>query len=136
MATSRGHDLSAILASEPALQDELKHDKEVLEAEEAGIDAPSEKKTEKKADGKLILAEEIQEGNVGWKSIVFFLKALGGKHVALFFTLWIGGSLLEFIMRSFNLWFLGYWSTQYEHFPVKDIPVLRYGTLVISPCSG
>jgi hypothetical protein len=73
----------------------------------------------------LILAEEIQEGNVGWKSIAFLLKALGGNHVLLFFTLWIGASVLEYSVRSFNIWFLGYWSSQYERLPIEDIPVFQ-----------
>ena len=90
---------------------------------------------DKKAAGKLILAEEIQEGNVGWKPIVFFLRSLGGNRVGLFFTLWIGGSILEYTMSSFNLWFLGYWSSQYERFPISEIPVLRSVSMQFPVCT-
>jgi len=123
IVTSRGQDLSAVLASEPTLQADFRHGEEMIEADEALIDPPSEDKAERKVNGKLILAEEIQEGNVGWKSIAFFLKALGGNHIVLFFTLWFGGSLSVFAMDSFSLWFLGRWSTQYERFPIDEIPI-------------
>ncbi|KAJ3519232.1 hypothetical protein NMY22_g13302 [Coprinellus aureogranulatus] len=126
VATSHGQDLWEVLASEPALQAEFKHDEEAIKADEEVIDPESEKKKDKQADGKLILAEEIQEGNVGWKSIAFFLKALGGNHVTLFFVLWMGAGILEFVTRSFSIWFMGYWSRQYELHPIEDVPVLRY----------
>jgi hypothetical protein len=134
--TSRGKDLSAVLASEPTLKAELEHDEEAIKADDEAIEyAPENKEVDKKAAGKLILAEEIQEGNVGWKPIVFFLKALGGNRVGLFFTLWIGGSILESTMSSFNLWFLGYWSSQYERFPISEIPVLRSVSLLFPMCN-
>lgn len=112
-----------MLTSEPSLQAEFQHDEEAIEADDEIVDPASEKN--RKADGRLILAEEIQEGNVGWKSFAFFLKALGGNHPVLFFAVWNLASLLEFVSRSFNVWYLGYWSSQYERFPIEEIPVLR-----------
>jgi hypothetical protein len=52
-----------------------------LEKEQAEIEVEEEvmdqvKKGEKEADGKLILAEDIEEGHVSWKAIKLFLKAL------------------------------------------------------------
>lgn len=132
VATSRGNDIKAVLASEPSLKEEFKHDQEALKSEETIIDAPAtDGDKAKKAQGKLILAEEVKHGNIGWKALSMFFNALGGDHVVAFFTLWIFGSVFEYSMHSFNLWFLGQWSTQYETHPVEDVNVVRYlGTYV------
>ena len=64
--------------------------------------------------GKLVIAEEVAHGHVSWKAIKLFLGALGGKHVLLFFSVWIGGILAVQFMTIFSTWFLGYWGSQYE----------------------
>ncbi|KIK00806.1 hypothetical protein K443DRAFT_122663 [Laccaria amethystina LaAM-08-1] len=64
--------------------------------------------------GKLVIAEEVAHGHVSWKAIKLFLGALGGKHVILFFSVWIGGTLAVQYMTVFSTWFLGYWGSQYE----------------------
>ena len=87
------------------------------------IDEPAQK--EKKASGKLIVAEEVQQGNISWKALELLLKGLGGRHFVLFFALWIGGHALETFIGSFSLWFLGYWSSQYETHPAEEVPVIR-----------
>jgi hypothetical protein len=73
----------------------------------------------------LIVAEEVQQGNISWKALKILFKGLGGHHVVLFFTLWIGGHALENFMASFNLWFLGYWSSQYETHHRQDVAVVK-----------
>ena len=89
------------------------------------VDSPTEKKASPKGAGKLIAAEEVQLGAVAWKPIKFFFNAMGGDHVTTFFVIWLGASVLEKLMHSVNLWFLGYWSSQYDKYPVADIPVSR-----------
>ncbi|XP_006463829.1 hypothetical protein AGABI2DRAFT_187296 [Agaricus bisporus var. bisporus H97] len=75
---------------------------------------------------KLILAEEIEVGHVGWKSVKIFLVALGGNHPALFFVAFIGGLFVSHSTNAFQTWFLGYWASQYECHPASDISVLYY----------
>lgn len=127
MARSHGNDLSATLTSEPTLKEEFVHDEEAL-FKDAQIIAPlpvDGKGKGKKPNGKLIVAEEIQVGSISWKPVKFLFTALGGDRVGLFFVLWISGSIFEYFMHSFMLWYLGYWSSQYEEHPIKDIHVLK-----------
>ncbi|KAF6747848.1 multidrug resistance-associated ABC transporter [Ephemerocybe angulata] len=124
VATSRGEDIKAVLASDPALKVEFEHDEQTVKEDGKVVDAPEEETVE--ADGKLVVAEEIQQGLVSSKAIKLFFKALGGDHAILFFSLWFLGYVFENVMHSVNLWFLGYWSSQYESHPPEEVPVVRY----------
>ena len=123
--TSRDHDLPGALASDPALRAEFEHGEESIKSDEEVIDPPSEGKKDKAAIGKLVAAEEIRGGPGGWEPMRFFLKALGGDHLTVFLVLWLGGSILEMLLHSFNVWFLGHWSTQYEQVPPAHVQAAR-----------
>jgi len=132
IVSGRGNDLQSILARDTALQEDFQKDRVAIE-EDAHIIEESKKATEsdKPKDpvtdaGKLIVKEEVAHGNVGWKPIAVLIKAIGGGHVSLFFTLWIGVSIAESLVSSVKLWFMGYWSSQYEKFPVEQIPIVWY----------
>ncbi|KAF6764274.1 multidrug resistance-associated ABC transporter [Ephemerocybe angulata] len=131
VATSRGKDIDAILASEPTLKGEFQQDVEAkVEGEERAIGASASHK-DKKAQGKLILSEEIKEGSVSWEALKLLVKSLGGNHVMLFLAVWVASTAFQYIMISFNLWFLGHWSSQYETHPAEEVEVGRYlGTYV------
>ncbi|KAF5330041.1 hypothetical protein D9611_010477 [Ephemerocybe angulata] len=131
VATSRGNDIDAILASEPTLKGEFQQDAEAkVEGEERAIGASASDK-DKKAQGKLILSEEIKEGSVSWEALKLLIKSLGGNHVILFLAVWVASTAFQYIMISFNLWFLGHWSSQYETHPAEEVEVGRYlGTYV------
>ena len=90
-----------------------------LEKEQAEIEIEKDvvdqvKKGEKEADGKLILAEDIEEGHVSWKAIKLFLKGLGGNFPFLFMTVWVGSQFLNEGCYMFSVWFLGFWGNQYQ----------------------
>jgi hypothetical protein len=71
-------------------------------------------------DGKLVVAEEIAKGHVAWKSMKLYFSGLGGDFPLLFFSIWISASLLTEWINTFQVWFLGYWGTQYEtHAPYE-----------------
>ncbi|KAF6747838.1 multidrug resistance-associated ABC transporter [Ephemerocybe angulata] len=125
VATSCGNDIAAALTSEPTLKREFEQDEAATEMDCEVIDAPAAA-APKKANGKLILAEEIKAGKVGWKANKLLFKSLGGNHPLFFFTVWIGVTFFEYIARSFNTWFLGYWSSQYSKYPTSEVPVVRY----------
>ncbi|KAF9555324.1 multidrug resistance-associated ABC transporter [Agrocybe pediades] len=118
---SQGKELSAALKHNPALKQEAEFDQEATEIGQAELDLPPTKPAEQ--DGKLVIAEEIAEGHVTWKSFMLLIRNLGGDHPAIFF-----GGVLFFLFcvvwgTTFQTWFLGYWGTQYEgHDPseVKD----------------
>jgi hypothetical protein len=76
------------------------------------------------ADGKLVIAEEIAEGRVTWKSMKLYFSGLGGDYPLMFFSIWISVTLLTDCVNTFQVWFLGYWGSKYEnHTPSEVNPI-------------
>ncbi|KAF7339970.1 ATP-binding cassette transporter [Mycena venus] len=67
--------ISEALATDEILAEELSKDQKVLDKKTDEIDAPPA--GEKKADGKLIVAEEVEEGHVSWDSLKLYFKGVG-----------------------------------------------------------
>lgn len=102
---------------------EVEKEQDEVEIEESVIDQV--KKGEKEADGKLILAEEIEEGHVSWTAIKLYLKALGGSFPIFFITIWIGGQVMNEGCSMFSVWFLGFWGHQYQGRDPSDVPTTQ-----------
>jgi ABC-type multidrug transport system ATPase subunit len=100
--------IAEALATDEILVEELSKDQEVLDKKTDEIDAPPA--GEKKPDGKLIVAEEVEEGHVSWDSLKLYFKALGGNHTLLFFTFFLAGLGLTELSNAIQTWFLGYWA--------------------------
>ena len=81
-------------------------------------------KKESSSDGKLVVAEEIVRGHVTWKSVKLYLSGLGGDYPLMFFSIWISASFLTDWMDTFQVWFLGYWGTQYETHAPSEVDAL------------
>ena len=77
-------------------------------------DVKCSSKKDSSTDGKLIVAEEIAEGHVTWKSLKLYLSGLGGDFPFMFFSTWISAMVLTDWANAFQVWFLGYWGSQYE----------------------
>ncbi|KZS96501.1 P-loop containing nucleoside triphosphate hydrolase protein [Sistotremastrum niveocremeum HHB9708] len=99
-------------------------------------DIPSEYANPKNADetklhpphdqtptGKLVVAEEMALGHVGFSALKLWLGELGGPF---FFIVCISGIFIDCIMTVLAKWFLGYWSSQYEARPQGTVPTARY----------
>ncbi|KAE9406408.1 P-loop containing nucleoside triphosphate hydrolase protein [Gymnopus androsaceus JB14] len=71
-------------------------------------------KGDSKPDGKLVVAEEIQEGRISGNSVQLYTTAVGGKHAILYFSTLLAMMLLTHLMGIVQTWFLGYWASQYE----------------------
>lgn len=97
-------------------------DSEVIEIAEQEVTSLAKKK-DSGVDGRLIVKEEIAEGHVTWKSIKLFLSGLGGNHPFLFFALWTSGIMLTDWLWTFQVWFLGYWGSQYENHAPSEVSV-------------
>ena len=77
-----------------------------------------------KPDGKLVVAEEIAQGHVTWKSMKLLLSAFGGNYnPILFFVIWLSAISVESLVLTLNLWFLGKWGSQYELYPPSEVRV-------------
>jgi len=110
-----------VLDKDPFLAAEVGQDRE--ETEIAKQEIPSAVNSEPPSHGKLILAEEIVEGSVTWKSFKLLLIGLGGNYPVLFFSLWAMGLMFADWISTFQVWFLGYWGSQYETHDVSEVNV-------------
>ncbi|KAF7369374.1 ATP-binding cassette transporter [Mycena venus] len=115
--------ISEALATDEILAEELSKDQEVLDKKTDEIDAPL---VNAKADGKLILAEEVEEGHVSWDSLKLYFKGLGGNHTLLFFTVFLAGLGLTELSNAVQTWFLGYWAGQYRENDPSQVDVFYY----------
>ncbi|KAF9527915.1 multidrug resistance-associated ABC transporter [Crepidotus variabilis] len=78
------------------------------------------------AGGKLIVAEEIVQGHVSWKSMKLLLEGLGGKRPTSFAVLWCLSLLILSISKTVEPWFLGVWGSQYETHPASEVDTVFY----------
>ncbi|EJC98299.1 P-loop containing nucleoside triphosphate hydrolase protein [Fomitiporia mediterranea MF3/22] len=78
---------------------------------------------DKKAAGKLVVAEEKQMGRVALAAIMLYLTSVGGPFV---WMLILGSRVFETLVYIGSPWFMGYWSNQYTTRPPDEVPVLRY----------
>ncbi|KAF8157929.1 multidrug resistance-associated ABC transporter [Crassisporium funariophilum] len=122
---SQDADIDSALAKDSLLASELHHDEEVVRLAKEEILLPSTTK-EPPAHNKLIMAEEIAQGHVTWKSMKLFLSGLGGSYPVFFFCVWIAGCLFEDWANTFQVWFLGYWGSQYETHEPSEVQVSFY----------
>ncbi|KAJ7096031.1 P-loop containing nucleoside triphosphate hydrolase protein [Mycena crocata] len=97
--------ISEALATDEVLADELDQDQQVLPDKKLDEVGPPAAPTD-----KLIVAEEIEEGHVGWDSLKLYLKGMGGNHTILFFALFLGDLGLISLFQAVQTWFLGYWA--------------------------
>ncbi|KAF9525551.1 multidrug resistance-associated ABC transporter [Crepidotus variabilis] len=117
-------DISELLGKDKQLAEEVEKQEEELEIEKEVIDML--KQDVKESEGKLILAEELAEGHVSWKSIKLYLKGLGGSAPVAFVAVWLMGRFLVEVSTMFSVWYLGYWGTQYEGHDPRDVSTAHY----------
>ncbi|KAH9028261.1 hypothetical protein EDB84DRAFT_1563180 [Lactarius hengduanensis] len=146
---SRGS-VSDALKKDKTLAKELVEGTRAIKDDEKKIDSEEPDETVKSADGKLILAEEISEGNVSWDAgeptiqsfcisdgephwctaqpneVKLFINGLGGAHPVLFWILFPGCLLLCDTSMTAQTWFMGYWAEQYDIYPPEQINITFY----------
>ncbi|KAH9475153.1 ATP-binding cassette transporter abc4 [Psilocybe cubensis] len=110
---SQGIKVSTALKRNPALAAEAKHDKEVIENAQTEIVETETVPKKPSGDGKLVIAEEIAEGHVTWKSIMLLIRSIGGKHPFVYYTVILTVLILVEFMVTFQTWYLGHWGQQY-----------------------
>ncbi|KAG8702087.1 hypothetical protein FRC09_004964 [Ceratobasidium sp. 395] len=91
--------------------------------EKRGEPIKDDKEPIKQADGKLIVAEEVAEGHVGWPAMEFFLLAFGGP---MFWVIYVTGFVAADVISVFQIYWLGVWARAYElvsgHAKSVDVP--------------
>ncbi|KAJ7457047.1 P-loop containing nucleoside triphosphate hydrolase protein [Mycena latifolia] len=125
------------LENDAKLSIEASEDQARLESSEEIIDSSTTRPTKKPAaGGKLIVAEEIVEGNVSWSPVRLYLGGLGGKNPGLFYLTLLLGLILRNFAGNFQTWYLGHWSSEYDTRPASEVSVLYhlsvYGSILLS----
>ncbi|KAI0085671.1 P-loop containing nucleoside triphosphate hydrolase protein [Irpex rosettiformis] len=130
--------LSKALSTDKKLAKEVDQEAKAVDKAEHTIDDPPEEdtkpaapaesaepKTKKDSDGKLIVAEEMSEGHVGWPALKLYFLSLSGGAPFGFWTFVICALLMTRAMQTLQAWYLGYWARQYEtHDPSEVNPIL------------
>ncbi|KAF8876201.1 hypothetical protein CPB84DRAFT_1853019 [Gymnopilus junonius] len=122
---TQGTDFSALLENDARLASEVEEEKKLLEESKEDTEEPAAKPS---SDGKLVVAEEIKEGHITWKSINLLLSALGGNHPTLFFLVLVSWLALANVLITTQTWFLGLWGTQYEYRAPSEVRLSFYLT--------
>ncbi|KAH9028057.1 hypothetical protein EDB83DRAFT_2543807 [Lactarius deliciosus] len=128
-----------LIASHGSVSDALKKDKTLakefaegtraIKDDEKKFDSEKPDETARPADGKLILAEEISEGNVSWDAVKLFINGLGRGHPVLFWITYAGGMLLFSTLITVQTWFMGYWAEQYDICQSEQVNITFYITV-------
>ncbi|KAH9059060.1 hypothetical protein EDB87DRAFT_1675205 [Lactarius vividus] len=121
--------VSDALKNDKTLAKELAEDARAIKDEEKKIDSEEHDRTANSADGKLILAEEVAEGNVSWDAVKLFTNGLGGAHPILFWIVFAGGMLLCNTFMTVQTWFMGHWAEQYDIYPPDQVDITFYLTV-------
>ncbi|TCD66627.1 hypothetical protein EIP91_001094 [Steccherinum ochraceum] len=108
--------LSNALEMDTNLSKELNEETMQIEKIVHEVDAvePTAPETSNPTDGKLIVAEEISEGHVGWVALKMWFGNMGGDHVIAFWCSFLAAVLVLPALEIYSTWYLGYWAHLYE----------------------
>ncbi|KDR83065.1 hypothetical protein GALMADRAFT_238871 [Galerina marginata CBS 339.88] len=121
---TQGTEIAAVLENDPRLAFEVEQEKKALEETKEDVQTPPKATS----DGKLVVAEEIVQGHITWKSMNLLFSALGGRHAVFFFVTWIGGLIVASFTVTMQPWFLGVWGSEYETHVPSDVSLSFYLT--------
>ncbi|KAH6916785.1 ATP-binding cassette transporter [Coprinopsis sp. MPI-PUGE-AT-0042] len=121
------------ILSQGSISDALKNNKALVEeveakqelAKTADDEVDPDPNPSQPADGKLIVAEEMQEGHVSWDALKMYFSSLGGQSPFLFIFGYLAFVFLSEMTLAGQTWFLGYWAWEYTVYPPSDVPVIR-----------
>ncbi|KAH9894788.1 multidrug resistance-associated ABC transporter [Cubamyces lactineus] len=126
-------ELSAELAEEEALLKEADTEglQDDLENENAQKDGEN--------SGKLIVAEEVEEGQVGWDTLRLYLMNTSSRPIIYWIVCLSMFTVTHSVMNS-QSYLLGYWAAQYENHAPSEVSVAYYlslyGVLVLGTVSA
>ncbi|KAI0758154.1 multidrug resistance-associated ABC transporter [Fomes fomentarius] len=125
--------LSKILAKDDKLAEELAEAREEIKKAENEVDyvEPDDENAPKKADGKLVVAEEISEGHVSWTALKLYLSSMGGGYAFLFWLAVLGFMAFCELLSVIQTYWLGYWAQQYEDRDQAAVNVFYYLTVYV-----
>ncbi|KAH8997805.1 P-loop containing nucleoside triphosphate hydrolase protein [Lactarius hatsudake] len=110
---ARRGSVSDALEKDKVLAKEFAEGTSAIKADEKKINSEKPEETAKLADGKLILVEEISEGNVSWDAV------------------YAAGMLLFSTLMTVQTWFMGYWAEQYNIYPPEQVNITLHTTVYV-----
>ncbi|KAL0579441.1 hypothetical protein V5O48_002547 [Marasmius crinis-equi] len=115
--------LAEALEHSIALKEEASKDEENLDKYNEQVDANVAEPPAQESKGRLIVAEEIQEGHVSWQALKVYFAGMGTWR---FFLAVIGTCFLSELCNTVQTYFLGYWASQYENRDASEVSVAKY----------
>ncbi|KAF7368478.1 Multidrug resistance-associated ABC transporter protein [Mycena venus] len=85
----------------------------------------------KPAEGKLIVAEEIQLGHIGGSALKMYLSAMAGHYAFFYFVFFFGSLCLQQYSVVLKTWMLGYWAKQYDQHSAESVNVVFFLSLFV-----
>ncbi|CCM06697.1 uncharacterized protein FIBRA_08984 [Fibroporia radiculosa] len=105
---------------------EVADEREALEKAEMDIQEDKQEEETKKAAGKLVVAEEIAVGHVGWPAMKLYLASWGGEHRILYWAAFMSILTITEFTDNVQVWYLGYWAKQYERSDASQVNTFLY----------
>ncbi|KAJ3556039.1 hypothetical protein NM688_g2249 [Phlebia brevispora] len=126
--------LSSALEEDEQLKSAVSQETELLEKiDEEIVEAKSDLPETRQTDGKIVAAEEISEGHVGWSALKLLFVNMGAG--AGFVVFWMGYIVPVLAARAtlvLDSWVLGLWARQYELHDPTQVSVSHYMSLYIT----
>ncbi|THH01527.1 hypothetical protein EW026_g1193 [Hermanssonia centrifuga] len=129
--------LSSALAKDKKLSAEVAKESKQLEEADQEITEPKPNVAAQNSDGKLVVAEEISVGHVGWTALVKLLfsnTSSGTAGLIVFWVVYFGALFLSKLAITTESWVLALWARQYEiHMgDPSEVSVSRYLSIYVA----
>ncbi|KZV76922.1 P-loop containing nucleoside triphosphate hydrolase protein [Peniophora sp. CONT] len=119
------------IKKDDSLLQEAQEEDEVMDKADQEIDTSTPDAKDDSGAGKLILAEEVQEGRISLDAWNIFFGNLGGNHSISFWTVFLGFLTLSQVLSSGQAYFMGIWSEQYDRQPASEVNAAFYLGIVV-----
>ncbi|KAH9851387.1 multidrug resistance-associated ABC transporter [Lenzites betulinus] len=107
------------------LLNQLALGEEQLKAASEAIDKTEVAAEDAQNNGKLIVAEEIREGEVGWDTLRLFVMSTSSRP-KLYWVAYILSMTVTHTFFNSQSWYLGIWAAQYETHAPSEVSVAYY----------
>ncbi|PIL29335.1 ATP-binding cassette transporter [Ganoderma sinense ZZ0214-1] len=112
------HDSKLLKDVEHEVKELQKDDQEIDGEKEDVVNAPS-------SAGKLVVAEEVEVGHVGWKAMLLYFGNMSTRPI-LFWFIYSSGYALRNAITNLQSWWLGVWAAQYETTAPEEVHAAYY----------
>ncbi|KAL1938254.1 hypothetical protein VTO73DRAFT_11898 [Trametes versicolor] len=121
--------LASALERDSKLLTEVKEERAEIEKAEQEIAPEKVEDAEAKPTvGKLVVAEEMEDGHVGWSALKLYIGNMS-KRPVLFWLIYMSGNITKHMIGTSQTWYLGHWASQYETHPAGEVRVGHYLTV-------